>query len=544
MNLPLVPRLFLLLLLVAWRGSVCAWAAETTVPTVEQWDVFEVSLKGPDAGNPFLDVRLTATFTNGAVTKDVAGFYDGGGVYRIRFMPEQAGEWRYETQSNRWELTGRSGVFRVAPPSPDNHGPVRVFNTYHFAYADGTPYRPVGTTAYSWTHRTAEMEEQTLRTLADSPFNKLRMAVFPQAHGTKHMPPSRWPFQGTPPRDWDFTRFNPEFFQHLEQRIAQLRDLGIECDLILFHPYDDDLEWGFETMDAETDDRYLRYVVARLAAYRNVWWSMGNEYDFLRTKTEADWDRYFQVVQAADPYDHLRSIHNGRLIYNHTKPWVTHVSIQNGMATEEAGRAQLYRDVYRKPIVYDELKYEGDHELRWAQLDGPEMVHRFWSCTVAGTYGGHSEFFADEREIVWLAHGGVLKGESPPRLAFLREILESAPREGLEPVDAWQDPRVAGKVGHYYLMYFGREAPKEWTFQLYRNGLVDGMEFKVEVIDTWNMTVTPVEGVYVTARKDRYSFTDRAGRPVPLPGKPYQALRITHVGGAAPVPVVKAPIEP
>ena len=31
---------------------------------------------------------------------------------------------------------------------------------------------------------------------------------------------------------------------------------------------------------AAVDDRYLRYVVARLAAYRNVWWSLANEYDF------------------------------------------------------------------------------------------------------------------------------------------------------------------------------------------------------------------------------------------------------------------------
>ena len=68
------------------------------------------------------------------------------------------------------------------------------------------------------------------------------------------MPPTRWPFEGTPPKQWDTTRFNPDFFRHLEQRIAQLRDLGIECDLILFHPYGQD--WGFDTMDAASDDRY------------------------------------------------------------------------------------------------------------------------------------------------------------------------------------------------------------------------------------------------------------------------------------------------
>ena len=531
-------------LLLGLAGLALAADSEPAIPEVHQWDIFEVALKGPQDKNPFRDVRLTATFSNGRQQVDVTGFYDGDGIYRIRFMPESTGDWRYETQSNRWELTGRSGVFHVKPPQPGNHGPVRVAQTYHFAYADGTPYKPVGTTSYTWTHRGDEMEEQTLKTLHEAPFNKLRMAIFPQAHGVKHLPPPRFPFAGSPPRDWDFSRFNPEFFQHLERRIGELRDLGIECDLILFHPYDDDLEWGFETMDAETDDFYLRYVVARLAAYRNIWWSIANEFDFLRTKTEADWDRYFQVVQAADPYDHLRSIHNGHILYNHTKPWVTHVSLQNGMATEEAGRAQLYRDVYRKPIVYDELKYEGTHELRWANLTGRELVHRFWACTVAGTYGGHSEYFADERDVVWLGQGGVLRGESPPRLAFLRRVLEDAPAEGIEPIDAWQDPRVAGKPGHYYLIYFGREAPTEWSFQLYRSGLTEGMEFTAEVIDGWDMTVTPIGGVFVTQKKDRYSFADRAGRSVRLPGRPYQAIRLRHVGGAAPVPMVKAPIEP
>lgn len=511
--------------------------------TVEQWDVYEVALKGPSDGNPFTEVRLSATFTDGAHSIEVAGFYDGDGVYRIRFMPETPGEWRYETKSNRWPLTDKSGVFTVTPAKGANHGPVRVRHTYHFAYADGTAYKPVGTTMYSWTHRPAEMEELTLKTLAAAPFNKVRMLVFPQAHGIKFQPVPRWPFAGEP-QHFDFTRFNPEFFRHLEQRIAQLRDLGIEADLILFHPYDDDQDWGFETMTRETDDFYLRYLVARLAAYRNVWWSMANEYDFLRTKTAADWDHTFQVVQAADPYQHLRSIHNGKILYDNAKPWVTHASIQNAMAAEEPGRATLYRDVWRKPVVYDELKYEGNHELRWAQLTAEEMVQHFWACTVAGTYGGHSEFFQDDREVVWLAQGGELKGHSAPRLAFLRKILEASPAEGLDQIDIWQDPRIAGQPGRYYLIYFGLEQPTSWKLQLYRNGLTDGMQFQADVIDTWNMTVTPVDGVFTTKKLDRYTFTDRDGRAITLPGRKYMAIRLRWVGGAAPQPVVKSPVEP
>jgi hypothetical protein len=530
-------------LLPASAALLCALTLQAfkAPDSVERWDVFEIELEGPSSGNPFTEVRLSAVFTSGTHSIEVPGFYDGEGVYRIRFMPGETGEWRFETRSNRWELVRQSGTFTVTPARPGNHGPVRVAHTYHFAYADGTPFKPVGTTSYSWIHRPDWIQEQTLATLAAAPFNKLRMGVFLQAHGADTMPPERFMWEGEPHR-WDTTRFNPEFFRHLEKRVGQLRDLGIECDLILFHPYGEG-RWGQDVLPAEADERYLRYLVARLAAFRNIWWSIGNEYDFLRTKTMDDWDRFFQIVRESDPYDHLRSIHNGFVLYDNNKPWVTHASIQNGAAVEEAGRAQLYRDVWRKPVVYDEVKYEGNHTKRWAQLSGRELVHRFWAGTVAGTYVGHSEYFAHPEDICWLGQGGVLRGESPPRLAFLRRILEEAPPEGIEPIDKWQDPRIGGRAGSYYLIYFGREAPEAWPFELPREGLAEGMEFTVEVIDPWEMTIAPVDGVFTTRRKDGYHHVDREGRAVALPGRPYLALRLRHVGGPA-APPVFPPLEP
>ncbi len=86
--------------------------------------------------------------------------------------------------------------------------------------------------------------------------------------------------------------------------------------------------------------------------------------------------------------------------------------------------------------------------------------------------------------------------------------------------------------GLYYLTYFGREKPTEWTFGLYRDGITDGTQFTVEVIDTWEMTITPVEGRFVAKRKDGYTFLDENNRIVKLPGKPGIALRILRAGGA------------
>ncbi|MGD1029840.1 MAG: DUF5060 domain-containing protein [Opitutaceae bacterium] len=522
-------RIFLFGLFLAAAAARCCRAVEPA--QVEQWGIFELALNGPSRGNPFTEVRLTGTFSQGSRAVKASGFYDGDGAYRIRFMPDAQGAWTWLTASNAPELDGLRGSFTAGPPSPGNHGPVRVRHTYHFAYADGTPYRPIGTTCYTWIHRPEWIQEETLATLAGSPFNKLRMCVFPQDHATDFMPPAIFPFAGSPPRSWDVTRFNPEFFRLLEKRVGQLRDLGIECDLILFHPYG--TTWGFDALGAEADDRYVRYVVARLAAYRNIWWSLANEFDAVRTKTETDWDRLFQLVQAEDPYGRLRSIHNQHLVYNNNQPWVTHASMQDGPAVEDPLRAVQLRQAYRKPVIYDEVQYEGDSPYRWAQLSGRELVHRFWCGTVAGTYVGHSEYFVAPHDVVWLGEGGVLKGQSEPRIAFLKRILDDSPPEGIDPIDPWQDDPFGGQPGRYYLLYFGHQTPASWRFEIPARGAGAGMRFKMDVIDTWNMTITPVPGFFVTEKEGAYHFTDQAHRSIALPGTEGIALRIIRAGDAA-----------
>jgi hypothetical protein len=449
-------------------------------------------------------------------------------------MPEKTGEWSYQTVSSSPELDGRTGTFSVTPPAASNHGPVRVAHTYHFAYADGTPYKELGTTCYVWEWQPEALQEQTLQTLSTAPFNKIRFCVFPKRYQWNTNEPILYPFAGAPLTHWDFTRFNPEYFRHLEQRVADLQKLGIEADIILFHPYDEG-HWGFDRMPADADDRYLHYVVARLAAYRNVWWSLANEWDFMKQKKESDFVRFGEIITRDDPYHHLLSIHNGSKIFNHTLPWITHASIQNGAAVVDPNSAELYRDVYRKPVVYDEVKYEGDIESRWGQLSAEELVFRFWNGTIAGTYMGHGETYKSDDQVLWWSKGGVLKGQSPARLAFLKRVLDDAPAAGIEPVDRWQGLPCGGQSGKYYLFYFGKEKPSSWDFLLPKSTTTDGvapaagMKFTVEVLDTWNMTVKPVDGVFTLKKVDNYGFADKDGRKISLPEKPYMAIRIKRV---------------
>ena len=145
---------------------------------------------------------------------------------------------------------------------------------------------------------------------------------------------------------------------------------------------------------------------------------------------------------------------------------------------------------------------------------------------MAGTYVGHGETYRHPQDVLWWSKGGVLHGQSPARIAFLRKILEAGPPEGLEPIDKWQDLRTAGRKGEYYLVYFGKEKPTQWAFRLPRAGLDGPLKLRVEVIDTWAMTVTPVPGVFEAKPEGKYVLTCPDHAKVRLPGKPYLALRI------------------
>jgi Domain of unknown function (DUF5060)/Domain of unknown function (DUF5605)/Protein of unknown function (DUF4038) len=505
-------------------------ASPATAPTsVQQWNTFELTLPGPSTGNPFTDTTFSARFTSSDAAATAQGFYDGDGQYKIRFMPPTLGVWHYQTQSNLPELSNKSGDFTCEKPSPENHGPVQVRNTYHFACADGTPFKPIGTTSYGWLFQTDPVEDRTIASLKASPFNKIRMCVFPTAYAKDPDKPMLFPFAKNSDGSWDYSRFDPKFFQHLDRRIADLRDINVQADVILFHPYGrNELQFS-QLAPADADDRYLHYIVARLAAYRNVWWSMANEFDLIRTKKMSDWDRMFQIVQNDDPSNHLRSIHFSIYTYDPTKPWVTHMSVQNGMAVADFGRATWLRDICPKPVVFDEVRYEGDSDARWGQLTGEEMTSRFWFGTIAGTYVGHGEVYKSNTGYSWLSTGGEIRGTSPARIAFFKKIIDDAPPEGIEPLDRYYENHIAGKYGQYYLVYFGTEKPTEWPFELYKYAVQDGMKFTADVLDTWNMTITPVGKTFTMAKKNQYYFADKDGAKIELPGKPYMALRIKRV---------------
>ena len=506
--------------------------------TVEQYKVFTLALEGKSDGNPYADVELSATFTlaDGSESVVAGGFYKDNGNYAVNFMPRLAGTWNYVTASNDPQLAGITGSFDATPAGEKNHGRVLlakdvlphtdVFSTdedFNFAYEDGTRYYPFGTTCYAWVNQEPECQEETLKTLAESPFNKIRMCVFPKFYDYNVDDPAMYAYQGEK-GDFDHTRFNEAFWENFEHRVAQLDELGIECDLIVLHPYDKPEDWGFSRMTKEEDIFYLKYVARRLSAYKNIWWSLANEWDLLPWKTAEDWDQYARVIMANDPYGHLRSIHNCREIFDHNHSWITHVSWQRCDLQRTSECVIDLRKQYGKPVLIDEVGYEGNINWGWGNLTAQEEVRRFWEGCLRGGYVTHGETYVDRGPKLWWAHGGKLYGESPARIGFLRKFLESLSADmdwmpdetpfavGTQTWDITVYSNDHGKGEDDVVIYLGFFRPAYREFEA-----AEGKKYTVDVIDTWNMTIETLPGTFEGKFR------------IDLPSKQYMALRLRAV---------------
>jgi len=459
---------------------------------IEQWNVFEAEFIGPSAGNPFMDVELKALFKNNEKIIEVPGFYDGNGIYRIRFSPSSQGNWTYFTESNSVELSGKQGSFHCIPPDEENHGPVNIVNTFYLEYADASPYYAVGTTAYQWTSVKQSIQEKTLETLANAPFTKIRMCVFPKNYKYGNdTEPWMYPYERVG-EESDFTKPNPEFFQNIDRKVEKLKEMGIQADVILFHPYD---KWGYSKMGKEMNEKYVRYMIARLSAYRNVWWSLANEWDVPRIKEAIDWEGIGLLLQKEDPHQRLRGIHNWYgsedHFYDHSRAWITHTSTQ----TSQFYNAIKWREQYQKPLLFDEMRYEGDVKSSWGRLSGQKMSSYFWMAGLSGGYGTHGDTYIntsdDSTEVRWWAKGGYLVGESPARISYFRSIMEEHPHKEMypeiidngNPENLNSNVYILSKEGEYFLAYV---ADADQTIEI---NLPGDAKYQMDIIDTWNMQI-------------------------------------------------------
>ena len=415
-----------------------------TAISVEAYDYLEVTVNiaGPDAANPFTDAALQGEFgkAGGAGRTSVEGFCDSadGSLFRIRFMPSAAGDYAYSIvyRQGAFEKT-YSGTFHAT----DGHrrGPLRVDPKYpwHFIWeGTGEHYFFNGTTAFwlpGW--REERIINNTIERLHRLKINRLRVLLAGAANifwGEPVMTGENFsmalrPWLARAPQSFDnpgidFTRFNTPYWQKWERMVRFARDRDVIISVI----QDISTHKAQPAEYSEDERRYLRYAVARLSAFSNITYDLGDDMDSFR---DEKWVHATgTLIESWDPYKHLATSHPvHRENQDRASPWFGFTSIQDWRRPQHALMLEE-RQIQIKtgriiPQTNEEYGYE-DHYPHWAPgpgSDSSETLRQMaWEIAMAGAYGTAGETCRRGTNIWPDTGGGWINGRGDDTMVMLK----------------------------------------------------------------------------------------------------------------------------
>ncbi len=415
--------------------------------SIEQYHSHDFAFSAPVRGNPF-DVTLTGEFRGpDGIRLRVPGFYDGGGVWKIRFSPARQGQWSLRTVASQPELDAKSEtITSTANRNPNIHGGLRVdpAHPYHFVYEDGTRYFLLGYQAdWLWGAGILDPERRLMHTLirqiASRGFNHLLVNVY--AHDTrwsperKHEwdwgPPDMFPWEGTNEKP-DHSRLNPRFFQAYDRMMEALRERGIVAH-IMIKVYNKMVNWP-EPWSAD-EERYFRYVVSRYQGFSNVVWDFSKE---AQNEKDNRLQRHLmERIRHHDAYRRLVTVHDDDAFYEDPEFNTSADFRTDQQHTHWEARLAFDRALRRYPVLNSEFGYErgmdGFPTYRVVH-EWQEQLRRAWLVYLAGGYGVYYY-----HNTAW----DVVKPEPEPpgmeRFAILKKSLSSLPYWRMEPANHLAD---------------------------------------------------------------------------------------------------------
>lgn len=439
------------------------------------WSKVEIELDGPDSesmsdeANPFkiiLDVNFTAP--EGEIYT-VPAFYAGdgaggldGNLWQVRFAPDAAGLWTFETFSDEPLLDHRTGTFDATPvtgcveyepggmPDLSCVGRLQSVGESYLRFADGTYWLKGGADEpedFLAPDETVgfESKEAAISYLAEQGVNSLYMMLHNVGGDGRNV----WPWVG---ETEDEARQNHEHFdiaklERWEEVFSHAQEQGVLLHLV----FEDDSAWnGFNR------EMYYREMIARFGHHNALYWNLAEEYEELYRPDQIV--AFAEMVAVLDAYDHPITVHH----VGSTDAWRPFVNDENfGITSFQTGDlpnvvnaiAAEWRGTFEEaeriiPVSIDEAA-EIETDMR-------ELSRQL----VWGTYTGGGNFemftrFLEDFEDFELQFAD---------MTLARRYIESLPFTEMQPMNELLrggESYVFAQPGEVYTVYTLQAAPFE-----------------------------------------------------------------------------------
>jgi len=244
------------------------------------WEKVELSLTSDTAyDNALYDVKeFGAIFTSPTgKTKKLNGFWDGGKVWKIRMLPDEAGIWKYKTfcsDKRNKGLGNQNGTFVVTENKNKDalyrHGGIQAKKgDYYLSHNDGTPFFWTACTAWNGALKSTEKEwEAYLKQRRDNHYNVIQY-VTTQWRGGETNAEGEQAYTSEGP-----LIVNIDFFKRIDARTDEINTNGLVAAPVVLWALPSGpgrhLSPGYALPD---EDAVLlaKYIVARLQGNHVVW---------------------------------------------------------------------------------------------------------------------------------------------------------------------------------------------------------------------------------------------------------------------------------
>jgi hypothetical protein len=355
--------------------AICSIQAQ--VPETGIWSRFELEIKASATYNdPYTDTRFLAEFTGpDKKLRKITGFYAGDNTWKVRFMPDLKGQWKYRAWLEWEKKAGITGKFNCVASDIPGMISKDETNPVWFGFKGGNKIliRSLHAGDRFFASNWSDSERDAyLDWFIENDYNTISIA----SHLLNRNAETRGKGWDTPDL-WDEERQRPDPDEY--DKMEVILDKLAQKKIIVF-PFAGFLgQQSDHPRDSLSQSIYLDYTIARLGSYWNLLYSVAGPEPLLRNVnqfTKQEVDKLGEMIAMRDPYSHLLTVHNAKNRNPFVNsPWASYQCLQ-GPTTLNLDTLYLglmSRRHPSQPLYAQEVLWTGN---RYQQEYGEEHIRK------------------------------------------------------------------------------------------------------------------------------------------------------------------------